>query len=400
MLTTVFVVSIAATALLLLCGESLFTWLLGGVPFWPLMAMGLGVAAFQPFLQIYLVVLQTAERPAAYGVVALSLSLAKTLLAILLVAGLGYGAEGVLAAHLAGAVLIFTACGWSVRRFARLGLRWAYAAKALRYSLPVLPHTLASLARQIVDRMFLLHLMSVAAAGLYHLAFQFGTLTQILAASCSKALSPMIMRAMQDDDRERLANIRNLGTTMVLGYCSFSAAVSLFAPEVVVLLTGPEFHDSYRVVPFLAFTFAATGIYSLFVNTLFFWERTAKYVGMCTLGSLGLAVALNLLLIPRYGMLGAAVAALIGQTIFVVVIGYLAHWRTMVHWRYGRFAAMFVLALTVSLWPLSPLHSISWQGTALKIGMLAVVFAVLSTVAYGSPTFLLRELRRARSSIE
>ena len=399
-LTAVFGVSVLASAVLILCGESVFSWLLGDVPFWPLMAMGLGVALFQPFIEVYLHVLQTAERPKAYGVLALSLVLIKTGLAIGLVLGLGFRAEGVLGAHVAAAAAIFLVCCWSLRGTVRLGLRWDQLKKALRYSLPILPHTLASLVRQILDRLFLLHLVSVAAAGVYFVAFQFGTLTQILCASCSKALNPVMMRAMHERDHVRLANIRNLGTTLVLGYCTFSLGVSLFSPEVVVLLTGPEFHDTYRMVPFLAFAFAASGIYSLLVLTLFFWERTAKYVGMCTVASLGIAALLNWLLIPQFGMVGAAVAALVTQLCIVLAVGLIARPRTMVAWRYGRFAAMFTLAFAVSLWPLSPMHTLSWGGAALKLGLTAATIAALTTIAYGSPAFLLRELRRARISME
>lgn len=396
-LTLVFAVSCVGCGVLALLGERVFAPVLGGVPFWPMMAMGLGVALFTPFLQVYLVVLQTAERPVAYGVAAVSLVLAKTVLAIVLVVGMGWGASGVLMAHLVGASLVFTACALAMRREARVCMVPGHAWRALRYSFPVLPHTLASLVRQILDRMFLVHLLSVAAAGVYHLAFQFGALTQVLCIAGSKAINPVLMRAMHESDGERLANIRNLGTTMVLGYCLFSVGVSLFAPEVVVGLTGPEFHGAYRVVPFIAFTFAASGIYSLLVNTLFYWERMAKYVGLCTVASLGVAVGLNVVLIPVWGTLGAAVAALATQVCFVVAVGWIAHRKSMVRWCYGRFAVMFTVGLVVALWPLAPAHAISLPGFAGKLALFVVVFLLLSTVAYGSPWFLVREMRRLRS---
>ena len=398
-LTTVFLTSVLGSAALLLGGEAVLGGLLGGVPFWPLMAIGLGAVLFQPFLHVYLIVLQTEERPVAYGVAALGLTLAKTGLAVALVVGWGLGAEGVLAAHAVAAALVFGWAARSLRGRVRFGIRRDLAGVALRYAVPIVPHTLASLARQIVDRMFLLHLISQAAVGVYHLAFHFGTLTQILCVSCNKALNPVLMRAMHQGDRSRLANIRNLGTTMVLGYCGFSIGVSLFAPEIVVLCTGAEFHGSYHVVPFLAFAFAAHGIHSLFVSTLFFWKRTARWVGVCTLASLGVAAALNVALIPLYGMRGAALSALLTQIGFAVVVGVLAHRNTMVAWAYGRFAAIFALSFAASLWPLAPWHEVSWAHFGAKLGLSVAVGVVLCTVAYGSPWFLLRELRRLRESI-
>ena len=94
LLTTVFAASLLASAVLLACGQSLFQPILKDVEFWPLMAMGLGMAVFQPFVETCLVVLQTAEKRLLYGAIAMTNVLTKAVLAIVLVAGLGLGYDG------------------------------------------------------------------------------------------------------------------------------------------------------------------------------------------------------------------------------------------------------------------------------------------------------------------
>ncbi len=395
-LTATFALSIGASALLLWSGPVLLQPLLADIAFWPLMAMGIGVAAFQPFIEIYLIVLQTAERPARYGVIALANLLAKTLIAIALVAGVGLGAEGVLGANLCAAIVFATICLLGARRFVHLGLRRRYLVEALTYSVPILPHTLGSHTRGILDRMFLLHLVSQAATGLYSIGFQIGSLTQIVCMSTTKTITPIFMRAMQEEDEARLNNIRNLALTLVFVFCWVSAAISLFAPEVLVVLAGSEFHEAYRVVPFLAFMFAATGVYSLFVIVLFFHKRMAKYVGVGTVVTLGISAGLNVLLIPLFGMEGAAAAALATQAAFTITVGVMAHRHSPIDWHYGRYVGLFALAFAVSLWPLTPHHEVSWWGAAAKSGVVGVLFCAMSIIAWGSPLFLLREWRELR----
>ena len=399
LLTAVFAVSGIASALLLVGGESLLQPILKDVSFWPLMAMGLGVAAFHPFIETCLMILQTAEKRLLYGAVAMSSVLVKAVLAIVLVAGCGLGAEGVLGAHAATAVVFFATCLWCLRRTVRIGIRPAHLRKALGYSLPLLPHTLASSGKQILDRMFLVHLVSTAAAGIYALGFQFGTLTQIVFISFSKALNPIFMRALQDRDHERLANIRNLGLTMVLAYCWVSATISLFAPEVIVLLTGPEFHDSYRVVPFVTFAFAATGIYSLLVQVLLFDRRTSRYVSIGTILSLGLGAALSYALIPRYGIEGAAAALLVTQVVYATATAVAVRRCSDLRWQHGRFATMFAISFAIALWPLAPQHEVSWPGFAIKAAMACSLLALLSIVGYGTPMFLWHEVAALRARL-
>lgn len=399
LLTAVFAASLLASAALLLCGPSLLQPILGDVAFWPLMAMGLGVAAFYPFVEACLTVLQTAEKRRLYAAIAMTSGLAKAALAIVLLAGFGLGAEGVLGAHAVTAALFFVVCALSMRSSVQIGIRATYLRKALGYSLPLLPHTLASSAKQILDRMFLLHLAGVAAAGIYALGFQLGALTQIVFISFSKSLNPIFMRALQDGDTGRIDNIRNLGLTVVLVYCWVSAAISLFAPDVIVLLTGPEFHDSYRVVPFVTFSFAATGVYSLMVQVLLFNQRTSRFVSIGTIASLGLGAALSMALIPRFGIEGAAAAVFATQVLYAAATGVAATRFGDVRWQHGRFAAMFAIAFAFSLWPLTPLHDVSWSGAMIKAALAGGLLALLSIVGYGSPTFLWREVVALRGRL-
>ncbi len=386
-------VSLAMTAALALGGEVLLRPFLDDVPFYPYMMLGLGVALCQPIIDAYLVFLQAAERAKPYAVLVIGSVLIKTLLAIAFVVGVGFKAGGVLGAHVIATTIIFALVVVWLFREVKFGLQREHLRTAFRYALPLWPHTLSTQSRQLVDRMFLANLVSLGAVGVYHIGFQFGMLTHLVAASVGRAYQPLAIRAMKDNDIPRLDNLRNLGLSLVVGYTLVAAAISLFSPEVVQFLAGPDYHDAYLVVPLLSFSNVGVGIYQLLANALMMRPQTTKYMSLCTFFSLGLSVVLALILIPRFGMLGAAAGAMVTQILYSVAVGWFAHTRTGMTWPYGRIAAMFALGLLVACWVMAPWHEVSLVGVGQKIGLLAALFCSLNVIAYGSPFFLVRELR-------
>ncbi|MCA8944465.1 MAG: lipopolysaccharide biosynthesis protein [Planctomycetes bacterium] len=393
-LTTVLSTSLVVGAALLVVGDVLLTPLLDGIPFWPLMAIGVGIAAVQPFVNVYLLVLQTSRRPTAFGIATVGSALSRTLLAIGLVAGLGWKAEGVLTAHLIAAAVVFAGVLFSMRGRVELCFDRHHAARSLRYSGPILVHTVGTAFRTILDRMFLVNLLGTAAAGVYHIGFQLSSLVQIGCVSAHKSLNPLFMRAMHEDDTRRLDNIRNLGLTLVVLYTFGATALSLAAPEVVALFASDAYRDASGVVPLLAFAFVASGIYGLLSNVLFFERSTSRRVGLVTLASIGFGAIANAVLIGPFGIHGAAIATLLGQLLFLVVVAFMIRRHAPFAWPYGRFAAVFVTGFVASLIPLfTDGDEISARGIAVKLAVLTAVFVSTSWLAWGSPWFLIRELR-------
>lgn len=396
LLTTVLLVGVGATALLMLAGEPLLQPILKDIAFWPFMGLGILAVTFQPFLSTFLAMLQTTERARLYGAISVLYTLTKALLAVGLVAGLGLGVIGALWAPVGAAGVLFAASLYLLRGNVRYGLRLRHLRTALRYSLPLVPHLVAAQARLILDRLFLLHLAGRSAAGIYNVGFQFGVVINVVVWSVNRAYMPVFMSAMKARDEAQLAEIRTMAMRMVFGYCLASAGISLFAPETITLITAEPYYEAWLVVPLLCFSFAAGGIYSLLCNVLFYLQQTTKYVAVGTIGSLGCSAFLNYLLIPSWGILGAAFASLLAQIVFVILIGLIAHRFSLIRWQYERFAALYLVSLAGSLLPYLMSPFLSWSGVALKTLWICGMFFLLSAIAFHDPFYVWRRLRGPR----
>ena len=166
-----------------------------------------------------------------------------------------------------------------------------------------------------VDVLILGALVPVAAVGLYVLAVMIGELSRIV----TDALSQVLLARQMDGD---LAHSALLTLRMLrLGTLVSAAAVGLlclFAPLAVPLVYGSAFAGSVPALWALApglFLLAAgrpVGAYLLRLDRP--WRASA-----ITCAAVAVNVAADLLLIPRWGIVGCALSASLGYTVLVAV---------------------------------------------------------------------------------
>jgi O-antigen/teichoic acid export membrane protein len=97
------------------------------------------------------------------------------------------------------------------------------------------------------------------------------------------------------------------------------------ASDIVRLTTTSQFHDAARVTPWIALGVMCQGLYLVGSNGLVITKRTTRYP-VATGIAAGASLLANWLLIPRFGVLGAAWANTIAYaTLAVVTVGFSLH---------------------------------------------------------------------------
>lgn len=393
LLTFIFFFSILVSVPLMVFGERFLSPVLGDIPFFPFMVLGIIAVTFQPFFDIYLAILQTTERAAEFSVVSLFNFLSKATLCILLVVGFGWGAGGALAAVAMVSVVFFVVALVGLRRRVHLCLKWHYLTEALRYALPLLPHRLAGQTLHVVDRLLLNALVGTATAGLYHVAFMISLVVQVAVTSSNRAFTPLFLSAMKDESDAELGELRRMGLHLVWVYCAGAAVLAVFARELMTLFVGADFRHVFYLVPLLAFTFAANGIYCLFVGVLFYFPRTVKLIPIGTTLCAALSIALNWWFITWWGILGAAAATLTAQIAFTLYFGILGHRHSRITWDYSKFLLLFLTAFAGATWLGTLGDVVSWELLLTKLVGAMLLFLVMSALAWRDPFFLLRGRR-------
>ncbi len=230
----------------------------------------------------------------------------------------GYGIMGIAAANLIGAC-ISTIAIWIfyLKRFGfpRLSLDFALWRYALTAGVLLGVGAFAWVIYYRVGIVMLSVLRGDEAAGWYNAAYRVFTICNLVPAIFLGALFP---RLSSDHDRPqeelRALSQRALRYLTILGIPA-AMGLAILAPKIIFVVFGPEFGPSIGVLQIISWAIAVT----FFANTFGFLTVSikGKEVMYALFSFIGMVVniSLNLALIPRFGVIGAASATLATEVV-------------------------------------------------------------------------------------
>jgi O-antigen/teichoic acid export membrane protein len=317
---------------------------LGGAGLVRISIGGLWVATMFEYL---LTLFRLDERARAYFVTTIANVLATIALTVVLVVGVGDGARGLLlGSYLVGGAFVL-AMIFEQRRRLSLAVDRPLLRRLLRFGLPTMPAEVSLYLLNLVDRLIIVQVKGVGEAGLYSVAVKFAQAVNVLVRGFQLAWPPLAY-SIRDDDEAR----RTYATviTLFLAVCTWMViGLWLLAEYLMRFFVGPKFFDAYEVVGLIA---AAVTLYALYMAMVVILGRTGRteYNFPAALVALVSNVALNLILVPPLGIVGAGLA-LVGSYLVVIALMY---WFTQrlfpVPYEWGRLARiLFGAAALVGL---------------------------------------------------
>ena len=254
-------------------------------------------------------------RPWPYVLVTLAHSAGAGALVLILVLGFDQGIFG----YFAGSMLA-SACvagvGWWLARdyldFTRLQRDWW--PRLLRFGVPLVPAGLAMFVMNTCDRWFVQHYQGDEALGLYAVGAKFALVVALAIETFRKAWWPIAMDAMYSDDGPE--TYRTLARMFMGVGVAAVVYLSFVSPWLVVWLTAPAFHSAWPIVGVLAWQSLLYGFYLIASAGIWKVEKTS-YSMYLMAAAATLNLALNWLLTPSYGGMGAALATVTSYLVWI-----------------------------------------------------------------------------------
>ncbi|KJS28685.1 MAG: hypothetical protein VR64_23480 [Desulfatitalea sp. BRH_c12] len=202
----------------------------------------------------------------------------------------------------------------------RIGIRfsWGIAQKMLRFSLPVIPSNLASLAVNASDRYFIKVFLSIADAGIYGLGYKLGNIVFYLVRVPFMQIWDPRKYALysQGAPKELFAQVATYFAGMMI---YVGLGISIFVHDVIQIISPAEYWSAARYVPAVTLCYVIyamdhhVGFGILVAKKTEYWTLVNLFMGAINIG-------LNFLLIPTYGVWGAVGATFISLTFKVVCL--------------------------------------------------------------------------------
>jgi len=205
------------------------------------------------------------------------------------------------------------------------------AVASLRLATPVLVSAIFGIVLNFSDKFFLEKYGSFRDLSYYFLAVSCASLIPLIFTSFQNAWLPLFLK--EKDLRKNIGKTNRLLLRLFFIFAGLSVFILIFLKVVLMLgIIQTKYNESMYILPILLASQIAAALVPLYSNYLIYFEKThiASIMGLILCA---LSFSLSILLIPRFGVYGAALASLICNICylagyFFVIRNYIGHHKT------------------------------------------------------------------------
>ncbi len=333
--------------------------------------------------------LRGSRRPAALSTAAVTRVIAIASVSIWLIAFQHRGLVGLFQGRVLGDAVGLSVALLYCRRDLSLRFSRSLSIAMLRYGLPLVVIALMMLGLDAVGRYLLNTYGSLNQVGLYAAGIKISNLMRILfVAPLGAAWGGLLFQIPKKPNAQFIFS--KLFGYIFLASSAIAVTLALMTPALFAIFSAPSYGPAIALAPWLFLVQVLT--------VMQYPVATGVYVGNATrwlipiyFAGLALDVALGRVLIPRYGMYGAAWAYLSGSIaicILMIVVGQ-RHYPLRFEWE--------PLALSLALCALVPM--IRYSGLLNLDGKSVALQALCSAITIaGVVAYLVRDVRRSHGA--
>ncbi len=246
-----------------------------------------------------------------------------------------------------------------------------------------------------IDMVLISKFLGYEQTGLYAAAYKFFDLIAFFPSIVSFSLYPVFTSLMAQKDMAQLrVMFEKYLRFMIFAAVPMAVAGSILSAKIIGLLAGPEFAASAQTLSILVFAPAILFIY-IVANALVISQLT-RFAVIITGINVAINVIGNIILLPKVGIVGAAIMTIISEAIQGIFYFYIVRSRIMPFhfWRFAWQPLFASLVMGVILWFIRGMPLIA----SVIIGgtIYLVCLAVLRYFEPGDISFLTSVLRRTR----
>jgi O-antigen/teichoic acid export membrane protein len=193
---------------------------------------------------------------------------------------------------------------WSVKTILRI-LKFGYPLTLAIWSYEIL---------NIADRYILERMTSLSVVGLYTISYQFAQIPLFLMLGMRKLWNPIFYENMNRGDYFTLKRLVGLYIAILSGISLLSI---LFSKEAVLLFVNERYHEGIPIIGVIVVGVYFSALLNL-TNAILGYQKMFWMTSTLALIASIMNIVLNILFIPKYGLMGAAGTTVISYLMYLV----------------------------------------------------------------------------------
>lgn len=254
-----------------------------------------------------------------------------------------WGIEGILISNLAASAVTFLLLIPTTLKYLRFSFRRDLYKEMLKFAVPLIPVALSGMALQIADRPILKMLVDDRSVGIYQANYRLGIFMAVITATFEYAWRPFFLSHAKDPNAKqmfsRIMTYYLFVTLTVFLFLTFFLDAFIKHQFYGVTIIASEYWEGLRVVPFVLLAYIFSGI-GTNLNAGIQIEKKTMYLLPTSLSGSISNVALNFILVPIFGIMGAAYATTIGYGMVALTLYFVAQHFYYIEYEFSRIAKL------------------------------------------------------------
>jgi PST family polysaccharide transporter len=241
----------------------------------------------------------------------------------------------------AGLVLMYRRTGEHLRRWRASMPR---AGRFLKDSWPLAFANLATILYMRIGQVMLGNILSDREVGVYSVAIRLAEMWYFIPMSIASSVFPSVIKAKREDAALYGKRLEMFYSMMSMISLSVAAVTFLFADTIITVIFGAEYVDAGPVLS--VYIWASVPVFLNIASSQHLIADNRTSVALYrTLAGAATNILLNIVLIPKYGVIGAAVAALLSYCVTTFCIAVVPDLRDQVRMMLRSLNPILVLRL-------------------------------------------------------
>ena len=271
--------------------------------------------------------------------------------------------------------------------FSLARLSWPKLREMLRYSIPMMPNGIMWWVSSTMNRPILEHYSGIEAIGIFAVANKFPLLISMLYTVFTYSWQISVLEEFGKPGYREFYN--KVFHVQFLVFVLFVLGITFLSRPLIGLMTTADYHEAWQYVPVLSLSVVFSNLAG-FAGTNFAATKESRHYFTTSFWGGLLCLALNFLLIPRWGLWGATSAILASYVLTFLL-------RAKVTWKYSPIArwglylqVLSLVCLYILVYEVIPSL---WLNSLLLLCVLGAV-ALLNRDCWGDLTHLCKLLKR------
>ncbi|HEY6906561.1 MAG TPA: oligosaccharide flippase family protein [Ignavibacteriaceae bacterium] len=348
---SVFIAGVIISILMIMLRGEVFGLLDVPVNYYYLMFYSAGVLFLDsvtviPFIQLRLQ--RKAKKFAAFKLINIGVNIVLNLVLIL---KYKMGIEAVLISNLFASLSSLILLLPAIFRNLRIRFNKDLFKKLLKFGLPYLPAGLSSMLIQGIDRPILGKLTSLDTVGIYNACYKLGIFMMLFVNMFQYAWQPFFLQNAEEKNAKEIFS--KVLTYFTLVSALILVILSLFIDNIVAIpiyhgrtLIDPAYWGGLSIVPIILFGYLFNGLYVIFTAGIYIEEKSI-YIPLITGIGAAVNIGVNFLLIPAWGIMGAALATLFAYLVMAAGLYIVTQKFYKINYEIAKLTRIFFAILVV-----------------------------------------------------